>query len=92
MHIDEVSDYVIGSSLAEIVTTEYTKISNQNDVDRGSNCEVRQGRRSLTLKLNLSNCLLIICFTFVTKSPGTTLDEKSKLNCESVSILTLRIL
>ena len=32
--------YVIGSSLAEIV--KIIKILNQNDVDRGSDCEVRR--------------------------------------------------
>ena len=33
--------YVIGSSLLEIVETENTRIANSNDVDRGSDCEVR---------------------------------------------------
>ena len=36
------STYVIGSSLAEIVKIENTGISNQNDADRGSDCEVRR--------------------------------------------------
>ena len=34
--------YVIGSSLAEIVKIENTRISNYNDVDIGSDCEVRR--------------------------------------------------
>ena len=34
--------YVIESSLEEIVKTENRRISNQNDVDRGSDCEVRR--------------------------------------------------
>ena len=33
--------YVIASSLAEIVKIENTRTSNQNDVSRGSDCEVR---------------------------------------------------
>ena len=33
--------YVIGSSLAEMVTIETTRISNQKDEDRGSDREVR---------------------------------------------------
>ena len=33
--------YVTGSSLAEIVKIENTRISNKNHVDRGSDCEVR---------------------------------------------------
>ena len=33
--------YVIASNVAEIVTIENTRISNKNDVDRGSDCEVR---------------------------------------------------
>ena len=36
------STYVIGFSLTEIVKIENTRISNQNDVDRGSDCEVRR--------------------------------------------------
>ena len=32
--------YVIKSSLEEIVKTENTRISNQNDVDRGSDIQV----------------------------------------------------
>ena len=41
MHIGEVSEHVIRSSLAEIVKIENTRISNQNDIDKGSDCEVR---------------------------------------------------
>ena len=59
--------YVIGSSLAKIVKIENTRISNQNDVDRGSDCEVR--RAAKTPRPENSDWLLI-CFTFVTKSPG----------------------
>ena len=56
--------YVIGSSLAEIVKTENTRISNQNDVDRGSVCEVRQASKTS------HPGWLLICFKLVTKSPG----------------------
>ena len=38
--------YVTGSSLAEIVKIENTGISNQNDVDRGSDCEVRRAGKT----------------------------------------------
>ena len=38
--------YVIGSSLAEIVKIENTRISNLNDVDRGSDCEVRRAGKT----------------------------------------------
>ena len=38
--------YVIGSSLPETVKIENTRISNQNDVDRGSDCEVRQAGKT----------------------------------------------
>ena len=34
--------YVFGSSLAETVKIENTRISNSNDVDRESDCEVRR--------------------------------------------------
>ena len=54
---------VIGSSLAEMVKIENTWISNQNYVDRGSDCEVK-----LVIQIK-SDCPLI-CFTFVTKLPG----------------------
>ena len=38
--------YVIGSSLAEIVKTENRRISNKNDVDIGSDCEVRRASKT----------------------------------------------
>ena len=38
--------YVTGSSLAEIVKIENTRISNQNAVDRGSDCEVRRAGKT----------------------------------------------
>ena len=38
--------YVIGSSLAEIVKIENTRISLKNDVDRGSDCEVRRAGKT----------------------------------------------
>ena len=38
--------YVIGFSLEEAVTIENTRISNQNDVDRGSDCEVRRASKT----------------------------------------------
>ena len=38
--------YVIGSSLAEIVKIENTRISNQNGVDRGSDCELRRAGKT----------------------------------------------
>ena len=34
--------YVLGSGLAEIVKIENTRISNQNDIDRGPDCEERR--------------------------------------------------
>ena len=37
--------YVIGSSFSEIVRIESTRISSENDVDRGSDCEVRRTRK-----------------------------------------------
>ena len=41
--------YLIGSSLAEIVKIENTRISNQNNVNRGSHLEVREGGQNSTL-------------------------------------------
>ena len=38
--------YVSGSSIAEILNIENTRVLNQNDVDRGSNCEVRRAGKS----------------------------------------------
>ena len=38
--------YVIGSSLAEIVKIENTRISNSNDVGKGSDCEVRRAGKT----------------------------------------------
>ena len=38
--------YVIGSSLVEIVKIENTRIANENDVDKGSDCEVRQASKT----------------------------------------------
>ena len=52
--------YVIGSSLAEIVKIENTRSSNQNDVDRGSDCEVtRAGITHIQIKSEwLLSCFL----------------------------------
>ena len=38
--------YVIGSSLADIVKIENTGFSNENDVDRGFDYEVRQAGKT----------------------------------------------
>ena len=38
--------YVIGSSFGKIVKIENTRISNSNDVDRGSDCEVRRAGKT----------------------------------------------
>ena len=38
--------YLIGSSLAEIVKIENTRISDKNDVDRGSDSEVRRAGKA----------------------------------------------
>ena len=38
--------YLIGSSFVETVTIENTRISNLNDADRGSDCEVRRAGKS----------------------------------------------
>ena len=38
--------YVIGSSLAEVVKIENTRISDYNDADRGSDCEVRRAGKT----------------------------------------------
>ena len=52
--------YVIGSSLAEIVKIENTRISNQNDVDKGSDCAVtRAGKTHIQIKFEwLLSCFL----------------------------------
>ena len=55
--------YVIGSSLAEIVKIENTRVSKLHDVDRGSDCEAK-------LLIQIKPDWLLICVTFVTKSPG----------------------
>ena len=60
--------YVTGSNLAEIVKIENTRISNSNDVKRRSDCEIRLG--PVKLNIEFKSDLLLICFTFVTKSPG----------------------
>ena len=38
--------HVIGSSLAEVVKIENTRISDENDVDRGSDYEVRRAGKT----------------------------------------------
>ena len=38
--------HVIASSLSEIVKIENIRISNQNDVDSGSGCEVRRAGKT----------------------------------------------
>ena len=60
--------YVIGSSLAEIVKIENTVISNKNDMDRLSDCEVR--RAGKTLHPIKFDWLLIDC---VVRRAGKTL-------------------
>ena len=45
--------YAKRSSFVDIVKIGNTRISNQNDVDRGYDCEVRRGLQSSTSKLNL---------------------------------------
>ena len=59
---------VTGLNLEETVKTENGRISNLNDVERGSDCEVR---RATKLDIQMKSDWLLICFTFVTKSPGT---------------------
>ena len=54
------STHGIASSLSEIVNIENIKISNQDDVDRGSDCMVRRAGKLYTwVKSNG----LLICFT-----------------------------
>ena len=60
--------YVTGYSLAEIVEIARSRISNQNDADRGSDCEVR---RACKTRHKIKSDWLLIFFTFVTKSPAT---------------------
>ena len=48
--------YVNASSLAEIVKIKNIRISNGNDVDRGSDCDVKIGKEKLTSRLNLIGC------------------------------------
>ena len=43
--------YVTGSSLADIVKTENTRISNENQVYRGSDCEVRLAGKKLDIEI-----------------------------------------
>ena len=38
--------FVIGSNLAEIVKIENTRLSNENDVDRGYGCDVRRASKT----------------------------------------------
>ena len=38
--------YVIESSLEDTVKTENTRVSNWNDVDKGSDCEVRRASKT----------------------------------------------
>ena len=40
------STHVIASSLSDTVKIENIRISDQNDVDRGSDCEIRRARKT----------------------------------------------
>ena len=67
MHTAEVLTSVIGSSLTEILKIENTRISNKNDLDRGSDCKVRRAGKTV---IQIKSDWLLICFTFVMKLPG----------------------
>ena len=48
-------------------------ISNQKDADRGSDCDVRWAAK---FEIENKSDKLLICFTFVTKSPGSRVNNK----------------
>ena len=64
----EVSDVCNWTSLAEIVEVANTNISNENDADRGSDCKVGRAGK---LDIEITSDWLLICFTFMMKSPGS---------------------
>ena len=53
--------FVNASSLSEIVKTKNIRISNKNDVDRGSDCEVKRAGK---LDIQIKSDWLLICLTF----------------------------
>ena len=53
--------FVNASSLLEIVKTKNIRISNKNDVDRGSDCEVKRAGK---LDIQIKSDWLLICLTF----------------------------
>ena len=67
MHIAEVSDERNWNNLEGTVKIGNRRISNLNDVERGSDCEMTWATK---LDIQMKSDWLLICFTFVTKSPG----------------------
>ena len=66
MHIAEVSDECNWIQFGRdcSVKIENTRVSNYSDVDKGSDCR---------LDIEIKSDWLLICFTFVMKSPGSNL-------------------